>query len=61
VEQIDAAALGGGWALGLEAGGGVQAWLTEQGRGSHPRSSNSDRSAFDLRNGGNKAWGRFAP
>ena len=43
--QIDAAALGGGWALGLEAGGGVQAWLTEQGRGSHPRSSNSDRPA----------------
>jgi hypothetical protein len=39
----------------------VQAWLTEQGRGSHPRSGNSDRPAFDLRNGGNKAWGRFAP
>ena len=33
VERIDAVALGGGSAFGLEAGGGVQAWLAEQGRG----------------------------
>ena len=33
VEQIDALALAGGSAFGLEAGGGVQAWLAEQGRG----------------------------
>ena len=33
VEQIDAIALAGGSAFGLEAGGGVQAWLAEQGRG----------------------------
>jgi len=33
VERIDAIALGGGSAFGLEAGGGVQAWLAEQGRG----------------------------
>ena len=45
VQRIDAIALAGGSAFGLEAGGGVQAWLTEQGRGSHPRSSNSDRPA----------------
>ena len=33
VEKIDAIALAGGSAFGLEAGGGVQAWLAEQGRG----------------------------
>src|SRR3569832_2570351 len=33
VEKIDAVALSGGSAFGLEAGGGVQAWLAEQGRG----------------------------
>ena len=33
VEQIHGIALGGGSAFGLEAGGGVQAWLAEQGRG----------------------------
>ena len=32
VERIDAIALAGGSAFGLEAGGGVQAWLAEQGR-----------------------------
>src|SRR6202035_3981999 len=33
VERIDAIALSSGSAYGLEAGGGVQAWLAEQGRG----------------------------
>ena len=33
VERIDAIALSGGSAFGLDAGGGVQAWLAEQGRG----------------------------
>ena len=33
VEAIDAITLSGGSAFGLEAGGGVQAWLHEQGRG----------------------------
>src|SRR6185437_16996319 len=33
VERIDALALSGGSAFGVEAGGGVQAWLAEQGRG----------------------------
>src|ERR1700685_4693506 len=37
VERIDAIALSGGSAFGLEAGGGVQAWLAEQGRGFNVR------------------------
>ena len=31
VERIDALALSGGSAFGIEAGGGIQAWLAEQG------------------------------
>ena len=65
VERIDAIALSGGSAFGIEAGGGVQAWLAEQGRGfADPRRGDPDRAGrdlFDLLNGGNKAWGRFAP
>src|SRR6202140_1400869 len=33
VEKIDAIALAGGSAFGLEAGGGVQAWLAGKGGG----------------------------
>ncbi|MGA7809306.1 P1 family peptidase, partial [Bradyrhizobium sp.] len=33
VERIDGIALAGGSAFGLETGGGMQAWLAEQGRG----------------------------
>src|SRR5271170_1186064 len=33
VDRIDAIALSGGSALGLDAAGGVQAWLRERGRG----------------------------
>src|ERR1700674_522794 len=65
VERIDAVALGGGSAFGLEAGGGVQAWLAEQGRGFRLREAVipivPGAIMFDLLNGGNKAWGRFAP
>jgi L-aminopeptidase/D-esterase-like protein len=65
VERIDAVALGGGSAFGLEAGGGVQAWLAEQGRGFRIREAVipivPGAIMFDLLNGGNKAWGRFAP
>ena len=32
-ERVDAIALSGGSAFGIETGGGVQAWLAEQGRG----------------------------
>jgi len=65
VERIDAIALSGGSAFGLEAGGGVQAWLAEQGRGFAVRGAIipivPGAIMFDLLNGGDKAWGRFAP
>ena len=65
VERIDAIALSGGSAFGLEAGGGVQAWLAEQGRGFVVREAVipivPGAICFDLLNGGNKKWGRFAP
>lgn len=65
VEKIDAIALSGGSAFGLEAGGGVQAWLAEQGRGFAVREALvpivPGAIVFDLLNGGNKKWGRFAP
>src|ERR1700681_132372 len=65
VERIDAIALAGGSAFGLEAGGGVQAWLAEEGRGFAGRGAVipivPGAIMFDLLNGGDKAWGRFAP
>src|ERR1700729_1216299 len=65
VEKIDAIALSGGSAFGLEAGGGVQAWLAEHGRGFAVRGAIipivPGAIMFDLLNGGDKAWGRFAP
>ena len=65
VERIDAVALSGGSAFGLETGGGVQAWLAEQGRGLNVRGAVipivPGAICFDLLNGGNKKWGRFAP
>jgi L-aminopeptidase/D-esterase-like protein len=65
VERIDAIALSGGSAFGLEAGGGVQAWLAEQGRGLRIREALipivPGAICFDLLNGGDKRWGRFAP
>jgi D-aminopeptidase len=65
VERIDAIALSGGSAFGLEAGGGVQAWLHEQGRGFAVRSARvpivPGAILFDLLAGGDKDWGRFPP
>jgi len=65
VERIDAIALAGGSAFGLDAGGGVQAWLAERGRGFVVRGAVipivPGAIMFDLLNGGDKAWGRFAP
>jgi L-aminopeptidase/D-esterase-like protein len=65
VEAIDAIALSGGSALGLDAAGGVQAWLAERGRGLRVRDAVipivPGAICFDLLNGGNKAWGRFPP
>jgi L-aminopeptidase/D-esterase-like protein len=65
VERIDAIALAGGSAFGLEAGAGMQAWLAEQGRGFAVREAVipivPGAIMFDLLNGGDKAWGRFPP
>jgi L-aminopeptidase/D-esterase-like protein len=65
VNAIDAITLAGGSAFGLEAGGGVQAWLAERGRGFRIRDAVipivPGAICFDLLNGGNKAWGRFSP
>lgn len=65
VDRINAIALSGGSAFGLDAGGGVQAWLAEQGRGFAVRDALipivPGAIIFDLLNGGDKAWGRFAP
>src|SRR5437867_3407110 len=65
VEAIDGIALSGGSALGLDAAGGVQAWLAERGRGLRVREAVipivPGAICFDLLNGGNKAWGRFPP
>src|SRR6266436_5821061 len=65
VERIDGLALSGGSAFGLEAGGGVQAWLRERGRGFPVRTARvpivPGAILFDLLAGGDKNWGRFAP
>ncbi|SNT34929.1 D-aminopeptidase [Tardiphaga sp. OK246] len=65
VDAIHGLALAGGSAFGLEAGGGVQAWLAEQGRGYQIGNAVipivPGAILFDLLNGGDKAWGRFPP
>jgi L-aminopeptidase/D-esterase-like protein len=65
VERIDALTLSGGSAFGVESGSGIQAWLAERGRGFVIREAVvpivPGAVVFDLLNGGNKKWGRFAP
>src|SRR3954454_14356209 len=65
VERVDAIALAGGSAFGLDSASGVQAWLREQGRGFQVREARGPivRAAilFDLLSGGDKAWGRYPP
>jgi D-aminopeptidase len=65
VERIDAIALSGGSAFGLDAASGVQAWLAEQGRGFEVRGVRVPivpaAIVFDLLNGGDKKWGRYPP
>jgi D-aminopeptidase len=65
VQGIDAIALSGGSAFGLDAASGVQAWLREQGRGFAVRSARVPivpaAILFDLLSGGDKNWGRFPP
>lgn len=65
VRTVDAIVLSGGSAFGLDAAGGVQAWLREQGRGLEVAGMRIPivpaAILFDLVNGGDKDWGRFPP
>jgi len=65
VQAVNAIVLSGGSTFGLDAAGGVQAALREQGRGVLFRGIRVPLVAqailFDLANGGDKAWGRFSP
>src|SRR5215471_12931808 len=65
VEQIDAIALSGGSAFGLDAASGVQAWLREQGRGFAVGPARvpivPGAILFDLNDGGDRNWGCFPP
>jgi D-aminopeptidase len=65
IDRIDAVALAGGSAFGLEAGSGVAAWLAEQGRGFTVGSARvplvPGAILFDLLGPGEKNWGRFPP
>src|SRR5258705_5231651 len=65
VERIDAIALSGGSAFGLDAASGIQAWLREQGRGFAVGAARipivPGAILFDLHVGGDKGWGRYPP
>jgi len=67
VDWVDALVLSGGSAFGLDASGGVMAYLSERGRGFAVSPSAKTvpiapgASLFDVDNGGDKAWGRRAP
>ncbi len=65
VETVHAIVLSGGSAFGLDAAGGVQAALREQGIGFAVGAARipitPQAILFDLLNGGNKDWGRFSP
>lgn len=65
VEACHAIVLSGGSAYGLDAAGGVMAWLGDQGRGFAIGDAIvpivPSAILFDLLNGGNKDWGRTPP
>src|SRR5580698_10380967 len=65
VGGVNAFVFSGGSAYGLDAAGGVQAALREQGRGLSIRGAIvqavPQAIIFDLLNGGNKDWGVFSP
>jgi D-aminopeptidase len=65
VERIDAIALSGGSAFGLDAASGVQAYLRSIGRGYAVGTARvplvPGAILFDLLNGGDKDWGRYPP
>jgi L-aminopeptidase/D-esterase-like protein len=65
VPAINAVVLSGGSAFGLDAASGVQAAMRERGigfeMGGHRIPIVPTAILFDLRNGGDKDWGRFPP
>jgi D-aminopeptidase len=65
VERVDALVLSGGSVYGLDAMGGVLAFLREQGRGFAIGDARAPivpgAILFDLLNGGDKNWGRKPP
>ena len=65
IERVDGFVLSGGSAFGLDAAGGVMAYLVEIGRGYEHRGARvpivPGASLFDLLNGGRKSWGRKPP
>ncbi|QFU18066.1 peptidase T4 [Microvirga thermotolerans] len=65
VPGIHAVVLSGGSALGLDAAGGVQAFLRERGIGFQVGNVRiplvSQAAIFDMLNGGDKDWGRYPP
>ena len=65
VETVNAIALSGGSAFGLDAASGVQAALREMGVGFEVRGMRipivPTAIVFDLQNGGYKDWGRYPP
>ena len=65
VDWVDALALSGGSAFGLDTSGGVMAYLATLGRGFAAGSARipiaPGAALFDVDNGGDKAWGRRAP
>ncbi|MCV0397097.1 MAG: P1 family peptidase [Rhizobiaceae bacterium] len=65
VETVNAVALSGGSAFGLDSASGVQAALREKGIGYAIREHRVPivpaAIVFDLLNGGDKGWGRYPP
>jgi L-aminopeptidase/D-esterase-like protein len=65
IERIDSVVLCGGSAFGMDAAAGVQAFLRETGRGFAIADIRIPivcaAVLFDLLNGGDKNWGRYAP
>ncbi len=65
VQGADAIVLSGGSAFGLDAAGGVMAYLAERGIGFNVGAVTvpivSQAITFDLLNGGDKSWGRKPP
>ena len=64
-DRIDAIALSGGSAFGLDSAGGLQAYLRGIGRGYEVGTARvplvPGAILFDLLNGGDKEWGRYPP